>query len=71
MEFATDGQGGAHRADAQLGQRSDPVRTFVFIEAKKANFPIEFMCCRLGVYKSGYYAWLDRPVSKGPLLMPS
>lgn len=31
--------------------------TFSFIEAEKADFPIRFMCKRLGVSTSGFYAW--------------
>ena len=31
--------------------------TFAFIEAEKANFPIRFMCDRLGVSPSGFYEW--------------
>jgi putative transposase len=31
--------------------------TFAFIEAEKANFPIAFMCDRLGVSTSGFYEW--------------
>ena len=30
---------------------------FAFIEAEKANFPITFMCDRLGVSTSGFYEW--------------
>jgi putative transposase len=30
---------------------------FAFIEAEKANFPIRFMCDRLGVSPSGFYEW--------------
>ena len=29
---------------------------FRFIDAEKANFPVEFMCTQLGVSRSGYYA---------------
>jgi putative transposase len=31
--------------------------TFAFIEAEKANFPVRFMCDRLGVSASGFYEW--------------
>ena len=33
---------------------------FRFIDAEKAGFPIAFMCARLGVSVSGYYAWRTR-----------
>ena len=34
---------------------------FEFIHAEKADFPIKFMCERLGVTRRGYYAWRKRP----------
>jgi len=37
---------------------------FEFIDAQKAYFPIEFLCIQLGVSRSGYYAWKERPESK-------
>ncbi|QRK04413.1 transposase [Archangium violaceum] len=33
-------------------------------EAQKAHFPIDFMCEQLGVSRSGYYAWKERPESE-------
>jgi len=37
---------------------------FEFIDAQKAHFPIDFMCQQLGVSRSGYYAWKERPQSE-------
>jgi putative transposase len=36
---------------------------FVFIAAEKALYPIRLLCEVLEVTRSGYYAWVDRPVS--------
>jgi putative transposase len=37
---------------------------FEFIDAQKAHFPVDFMCQQLGVSRSGYYAWKERPQSE-------
>jgi putative transposase len=40
------------------------VRLFKLIEAEKASYPISLLCRVLGVSRSGYYEWKDRPPSK-------
>ena len=37
---------------------------FRFVQQHQAEFPISVMCDVLSVSRSGYYAWLKKPVSK-------
>lgn len=38
--------------------------SYRLIEAEKTSFPIQLMCRMLGVWRSGYYDWGDRPPSR-------
>ena len=40
------------------------MRLFELIDAEKASYPISLLCRVLGVSRSGYYEWKDRPPSK-------
>ncbi len=37
---------------------------FRLIEAEKADYPVSLLCRVLKVSRSGYYAWLHRPLSR-------
>lgn len=38
-------------------------RAYQFIEARRHQYPVQVMCEVLGVAPSGYYEWLQNPIS--------
>jgi putative transposase len=40
------------------------VSAYKLIDAEKASFPVAVLCKALGVSRSGYYGWRDRPPSR-------
>jgi putative transposase len=46
------------------GDRRDTVKIFTFVKAHQVVFPFATMCRVLEVSTSGYYAWLNRTLSK-------
>lgn len=47
------------QSSISLGTR----QTYEFIKAHSRRYPVETMCEVLGVARSGYYAWLQKPIS--------
>jgi hypothetical protein len=50
-------------AMAKLLRNANARRAYEFIKARMDEHPVRMMCRLLDVAPSGYYAWLNKPVS--------